>query len=106
MQQNIDKISIKDPFLDRRSKLLPCQKEMVQYWYNEKGMAIKAIARMFKVSPRTIHFILFPERKEANMKKWKERGGWKQYYDKDTRAADESNYKAYKKKIFGGKENE
>ena len=81
MPYKTEKIKINDPFLDRRTKLIPCQKEMVLYWYN-LGTSIRAIARMFHVDKRLIQFVLFPERKEKNIADRLERGGSKQYYDK------------------------
>jgi len=77
-----EKIAIKDPFLDRRTKLIPCQKEMVKYWY-EKGLSITKIAKMFKVNKRLIQFVLFPDRKKINLEHRKERGGSKIYYKKE-----------------------
>ena len=43
----------------------------------------RQLAKMHSVSPRTIEFILYPERREANVQKRRERGGWRQYYNKE-----------------------
>lgn len=75
-------MALKDPFLDRRRKLLPCQREMVVYWYKVQGAGIRAIARMFKVDRRLIQFILFPERHKRNLSLRQDRGGSKIYYDR------------------------
>lgn len=68
-----EKIRFDCPFLDRRCKLLPCQKEMIHYWY-AKGFSINGISRMFHVNKRLIQFELFPERKVKNLKDRKDRG--------------------------------
>lgn len=41
--------------LKRSAKLLPCQKEMMHFWY-ERGLSINAIARMFHCNKRLVHF--------------------------------------------------
>jgi transposase len=99
MVANTDKESISDPFLDRRVKLLPCQKEMVTWWYNQ-GMAIKAIARIFKVNKRTVQFIIFPERQTKNSNQRGARGGWEQYYDKGDHSIAVKDHRAYKKQVL------
>jgi len=91
----IDKQYINDPFLDRRTKLLPCQKEMVHYWYGQ-GSSINSISRMFKVNKRLIQFILFPERKKRNLELRKERGGTKVYYNKEKNAITIKDHRNYK----------
>lgn len=99
MPSKLDKVPIKDPFLDRRCKLLPCQKEMVFYWY-EKGLSINAIARLFKVNKRTIQFILDPEKLKKNREKYKDRGGWQHYYNKEDHAIAIKDHRHYKKSIL------
>lgn len=74
-----EKLPIKDPFLDRRTKLIPCQREMVHWWY-KNGLSINKIARTFKVSKRLIQFELFPERKAKNLSDRQDRGGSMIYY--------------------------
>lgn len=72
----MDKIPLADKMLDRRIKLLPCQKEMVKYWH-ERGTSIHGLSRMFHVNKRLIQFILFPERQKRNIELRRERGGYK-----------------------------
>jgi transposase len=99
MPRKTDIIPINNKFLDRRTKLLDCQKEMVFYWYKQ-GTSIRAIARMFKVDKRTIQFLLFPDRLKKNIQDRKERGGWKQYYDKTEHAQQIKEHRNYKKAIL------
>ena len=100
MPYKTDKKAIKDPFLDRRRKLLPCQKEMVVYWYKVQGASINSIAKMFKVNKRLIQFILFPERHKKNLSDRQDRGGWQQYYDKEKHAEYTADHRQYKHKIL------
>lgn len=79
MPYKTEKIKFDCPFLDRRCKLLPCQREMIHYWHRQ-GVSINAISRMFKVNKRLIQFELFPERKELNIQQRRDRGGSKIYY--------------------------
>lgn len=97
MPRKTDPIPIKDPFMDRRTKLIPCQKEMIVYWNKEFGFSQRKLAEMFKVSRRTIQFVLDPEKLKQNKERREERGGWKQYYDKEKHAAQTRNHRDYKK---------
>lgn len=83
MPKRVDKLSIDNEFLDKRVKLLSCQKEMIHYNYEKFSLSMRKLATIFKVDRRTIQFELFPERKLQNVQKRLERGGWLQYYTKD-----------------------
>ena len=76
------KIKYDDPFLDKRCKLLPCQKEMILQYRNE-GWSQRQLASRFNVSRRLIQFILDPEKLKANLQQRFESGGSKQYYKKE-----------------------
>jgi hypothetical protein len=95
MPYKTEKIKLGDPFLDRRTKLLPCQREMVHYWHT-RGVSINAIARMFKVHKRLIQFELFPERKKLNLQHRKNRGGTMVYYKKEKHTAAIREHRHYK----------
>ena len=79
MPYKTDKLKLGCPFLDRRCKLIPCQKEMVHYWYSN-GVSINGLSRKFNVNKRLIQFELFPERKVKNIKDREIRGGSAIYY--------------------------
>lgn len=100
MPYKTEKIKFDCPFLDRRTKLLPCQREMVHFWYGQ-GASINAIARMFHVNKRLIQFELFPERKKKNLEHRKDRGGWAIYYKggKDW-AAQMKSHRKYKNDVL------
>lgn len=96
MPHKTEKEKLGDPFLDRRIKLLPCQREMVHYSYNVRRMSITSIAKMFNVNKRLIQFELFPERKKQNLEHRKDRGGSKIYYDKTAWAETMRDHRSYK----------
>lgn len=99
MPSKVDSLTIKNEFLDRRVKLLSCQKEMIHYHFNN-GVSIKSLSKIFKVSKRLIQFELFPERKEKNLIDRKNRGGTSIYYDKDKHRDSTSEHRKYKEKLF------
>lgn len=62
MPYKSESLQISDPFLDRRVKLLPCQRKMVIWWRENKGLSQRSLANLFGVSRRLITFILDPDR--------------------------------------------
>lgn len=100
MPHKTETLALKDPFLDRRTKLLPCQKEMVVYWYKVQGASINSIARMFRVNKRLIQFILFPERLKKNKELRADRGGEAQYYVREEHNAAMKEHRQYKHKTL------
>lgn len=83
MPYKTDTIKFDSKFLDKRIKLLPCQKEMVSWLYINKNSSITSLGKLFHVNKRLIQFILFPERKAKNLADRQERGGTKIYYNKE-----------------------
>lgn len=94
-----DKLKLNDPFLDKRTKLIPCQKEMVIWWYN-CGTSITELSKRFKVNKRLIQFILFPERKQKNLEKRNNRGGSTIYYVKENHTQSVRCHRQYKYKTL------
>ena len=99
MSKKLDKFTLHDPFLDRRIKMLPCQKENVIRMFN-RGASINSISRMYKVNKRLIQFIIYPERQSECLKRRQERGGTKMYYDKEKHNAATKEYRKHKKEIL------
>lgn len=99
MPYKTESLSIDCPFMDRRTKLLPCQKEMVLH-YHKLGHSQRTIARMFNVSRRLIIFIIYPERLEKNYKARLDRGGSKQYYEKSKNNEYQKIHRRYKHKLL------
>lgn len=99
MPYKTDTMKLDSPFLDRRVKMLPCQKEMVQSLHS-RGATISGLARMYNVNKRLIQFILFPERLEMNLQHRRERGGTKVYYKKEYHNAKTREHRRYKKETL------
>lgn len=97
MPARVDKLALEDPFLDRRTKLLPCQIEML-HWWKGKGKQGKELAKMFHVSQTLICFILHPKKHEKNLKQRAKAGGSKKYYNKDKHREYVYKSRAYKAK--------
>ena len=97
MPRKSDLLTIANKSLDRRVKLSDEQREEIK---ELKGrMTQSSAAKMYGVSRRTIQFIWFPEQLVENKKRWAERGGSKQYYDKKKHAADMREHRNYKKQL-------
>lgn len=86
-------------FLDKRVKLLDCQKERIVALHST-GKSIKELAAMFNVSNRLVEFTIYPERKAENLNRRKERGGWKQYYTKENHKEAAQRYRRHKKEVL------
>lgn len=98
MPLKIDKIPLNDPFLDRRCKLIPCQREMVKYWY-DAGKSITSIAKLFGVNKRLIQFTLFPDRAKKNLELRADRGGSKIYYNREKHSTAVRELRIYKRQL-------
>ena len=68
MPYKTERVKLDSAFIDKRVKLLPCQKEMVVYW-TKQGLSQRQLARMFNVSRRLITFIQDPKKKEKDLQK-------------------------------------
>jgi transposase len=100
MPSKYDKIALNSPFIDRRVKLLPCQREMVLYW-TDQGLSQRKIAKMFNVSRRLITMIQDPKKKERNLEMRELRGGSKAYYKGGKEWAETMRrHRAHKKGVF------
>ena len=64
---------------DKRRKLTEEQKAEITELI---GLSSREIARMYGVSRRTVQFIQHPERLQRNKQCRANRGGWRQYYDR------------------------
>ena len=98
MPSAIDKNHIVGSKYDRRSKLTLEQKKEIKE--NKLGLSQRKLAELYEVSRRTITFILDPDKLKANLERRKERGGSKQYYDKDKHTKCISDLRAYKKGLL------
>lgn len=87
MPYRTERLRLNSPFLDKRVKLLPCQREMVLYW-TDRGLSQRKLAALFKVSRRLITFIQDPKKKERDLENRAARGGSATYYRGGTHWAD------------------
>ncbi len=83
---------------DRRVKLTDTQRDEIRVLGSVCSQ--RELAKKFDVSRRTIQFILDPSKLEENLKRRKERGGSKIYYDKDKNTVYMRNHRQYKKSIL------
>jgi hypothetical protein len=79
MPYKTDKIKIDCPFLDRRTKLLPCQKERMLL-LREEGYSQRKLAALFNVSRRLVTFVIDPQKKVKDLENRRDRGGSMVYY--------------------------
>ena len=100
MPRKTDLIPIKDKFLDRRTKMLPCQKERAMEMVLKEGYSINSVAKCFHVHKRTIQFLCFPERLEKNKQDRADRGGTMQYYNKEYHTDKIREHRDHKKHLF------
>jgi hypothetical protein len=87
MPYRTDKMKLDSPFLDRRVKLLPCQRERCFVLHHEDGLGIRPLSRMFKVSRRLVQFICYPERQAKSLEQRADKGGSMAYYSADKHRA-------------------
>lgn len=100
MPYKTDSEKLDSPFLKRSVKLLPCQKEMINFWSKVMGYSQRQLAKMFNVSRRTIQFTIDPLKLKANIERRNERGGTKQYYNKDYHNSAMKDHRKYKHKTL------
>jgi len=96
-----DKVKL-PPGKDRRVKLSSDDKREIKRLYSVGDTSYQKLADRFSVSKRSIQFIIKPEKLVENLKRREERGGWRQYYDKDERTASQREHRQYKTKILAG----
>ena len=78
MPYKTEKVAIDCPFLDRRTKLLPCQKQRMVH-LGKLGYSQRKLAAIFNVSRRLVTFILDPQKKVKDLENRRDRGGSKVY---------------------------
>lgn len=100
MPRKSDSISINNEKLDRRIKLTQEERDDIFQLYQIGDTSHRKLALQFGVSKRLISFILNPDKLEKCRQQREERGGWKQYYDKDEHAKSVKEHRDYKKKLY------
>lgn len=79
MPHKTDKVRFDCPFLDRRVKLLPCQRERLMHLY-KLGYSQRKLAAIFNISRRLVQFVTCPEKKVKDLENRRDRGGTAVYY--------------------------
>ena len=100
MPYKSDKFRIENEKLDKRVKLTRRQKLEIACLGRKSDLSQRALARMYNVSRRTITFILDPEKLEDNLKRRKERGGSKHYYERERHNKFMDKHRKYKRELF------
>lgn len=97
MPRKTDSIPINNESLDKRVKLTSEQRHEI--FLNKEGLSQRSLAKLYGVSRRTIQFILDPDKLKENLKRREERGGTKQYYDKEKHKDYVQSHRLYKKEL-------
>lgn len=86
------------PGKDRRRKLTPGQREEIRV--NAEGLSQYKLADKYGVSRRLIQFIQSPEKHAQNLLAREQRGGWRQYYNKDEHQKAMANTRKHRKQVL------
>lgn len=98
MPYKSEKIIIAKSEFDKRIKLSESDKEEIKRLSSEYSQ--RYLAKIFGVSRRTIVFTIYPERLVENKKRRIERGGSKQYYDREKQRDYIKTHRRYKQELF------
>lgn len=98
MPFDTDTKSLPHWWLDKRSKLLPCQREQIVNMFY-RGATYAQLANQYNVSKRTICNILNPKTQEAENNRRRKNKSWEKY-DKDANKVNVSNSRKRKKVIY------
>jgi hypothetical protein len=99
MPSKLEKVAIDNPFIDRRVKLLPCQKERMRYMYETTGLSYNQLAQHYGVSKRLIIFCCNPDSLEKSKSDFSQRRKDGRYYDKEKHREAISELRKYKKEL-------
>ena len=94
------KIIIAKTSFDKRVKLTDDDKKLIRKLRAEENLSQRVLARQFNVSRRLIQYVLDPEKLAENIRKRNERGGSKQYYDKEKHREYMKEHRRYKQNLY------
>ena len=100
MPYKSEKAKIAGTGFDRRAKLNDEQREEICRLREVEGLSLRVLAGMFGVSKRLIQFIVDPEKRVENLKRRAERGGSKQYYNREEWAVTMREHRRYKEELY------
>jgi len=95
-----EKIIIAKTSFDKRVKLTDDDKKLILKLRAEKNLSQRVLARQFNVSRRLIQYVLDPEKLAENIRQRNERGGSKQYYDRDKHREYMKDHRRYKQDLY------
>jgi acetyl-CoA carboxylase carboxyltransferase component len=99
MPYKCEKINLKET-QKRSAKLTTEQREEIAKKYKTGTYSQKGLALEYEVSRRLVQFIIDPKKHEENLKRRAERGGSKQYYDKEKHTKAMKKHRHYKQGLF------
>jgi hypothetical protein len=98
MPYKSEKIKIEGTQHDRRRRLTEQQKNEI---VSLRGViSRKQCSLIYEVSTRTIDFLWYPEKLEKNKQLRQERGGWRQYYNKNEHKESMKDTRKHKQNLF------
>jgi hypothetical protein len=89
-------------YKDKRIKLTDKDKEEIKQYYGK--ISQRKLANFYGVSRRLIIFVACPEKHKKNLQDRKNRGGSKQYYNKEKQREYMKRYRKYKQQLNKNKE--
>jgi len=100
MPRKSDSIPINNIRLDRRVKLTDTEKQKIREEYATGEIGMRALATKYKVSRRTIDFILNPDRLEKAKEQFAERQKDGRYYNKEKHREYVKQHRDYKSNLY------
>lgn len=98
MPYKSEKIKIEGTQHDRRRRLTEQQKNEI---VSLRGViSRKRCSLIYEVSTRTIDFLWYPEKLDKNKQQRQDRGGWRQYYNKDEHKESMKDTRKHKQNLF------
>jgi len=86
--------------LDKRRKIPETEHERIKTLYFKEKLSLRAIARLYAVNHRLIHFIIHPEKAKKNAEQFKERRKDGRYYPEKAKWAEQMRkHRHYKQSI-------
>jgi hypothetical protein len=100
MPRKSDSIPINNAKLDKRVKLTDESRQQIKEEYETGDISIHSLSKKYKVSRRTIQFILFPDRLDKAKEQFAERRKDGRYYDKDKHREYTKQHRDHKKELW------
>jgi hypothetical protein len=95
-----DDLTLDNEFLDRRVKLIACQKERIWNMHHREGWTMRGLARMFKVNRTLIKYICYPEALEKAKDQYRQRRKDGRYYKRTKHTEAIKDHRKHKRKTL------